>query len=69
MKSLAVPCIDLLSEEAHVSGVRKGIWGEKFTDFLPVILDPKHASRSLKAAPAYFAKILNVPASTPLASK
>lgn len=58
IKSIAAPTVDLLSVEAFDLGVRKGIWGESFSHFLPVILSPKHARQSVECAPRFFSAIM-----------
>jgi len=66
LKSLSVPCVDLLSSTAFEDGVRKGVWGETFTHFLPVILGREHAAASFVEAPKYFAQIMDVNENFPL---
>jgi len=60
LQSLSAPAADLISMEAFEEGVRMGVWGGKFTHFLPVILSPHHAVRAFECAPKYFAALLDV---------
>lgn len=40
--------LDVLSASAFDSGVRTGVWGQPFTSFLPLVLNPLHAERGFK---------------------
>eukprot|EP01127_Copromyxa_protea_P022781 TRINITY_DN8346_c0_g1_i1.p1 TRINITY_DN8346_c0_g1~~TRINITY_DN8346_c0_g1_i1.p1 ORF type:complete len:860 (-),score=123.23 TRINITY_DN8346_c0_g1_i1:76-2304(-) len=58
LKSISAPTVDLLSVDAFGYGVRQGVWAEKFTHFLPVILSPKHGRKSIACVTPYFQAIM-----------
>merc|ERR550532_3676538 len=38
--------MDILSKSAWRSGCRLGVWGEKLTHFLPMVMDREHSERA-----------------------
>ena len=49
--------MDILSKSAWRSGCRIGVWGEKLTHFLPMVMDRKHSERAHKDIVLYLKQI------------
>ncbi len=47
LKSVTTP-MDLLSLSAYQEGVRKGVWNEPFTYWLPIYINKEHGTKSMK---------------------
>jgi len=50
--------LDLLSYGAYVEdGIRKSVWKQKFTHFLPLYINSEHATRALPVMQKFFAEL------------
>jgi len=60
--------LDALSATAfHSHGLRRGVWGESFTHFLPVILDAEHGRRAMPLLEQALAALASGPKGAPSA--
>lgn len=48
---------DVLSHEAFLDGVRKGVWKQKFSEFLPLALDEVHFAKARKVLERIVSKL------------